>query len=158
MLWEWWSISGKTSKRLKFVGMWNLLGIDSACKHTAYLWDIPPIARFMFLPSQYSWLQMTQPFIYIDTPTLHKSDHSWRKRGLKTYKLWYSVLSVHLQGCCDDSLWRPIQWSEGPLYLFRKFCYKTENMNTCIFPMTFECFQPTASTKDSSWGSLILEL
>jgi hypothetical protein len=66
--------------------------------------------------------------------------HSISVSFLKTYKLLYSVLSVHIQGCSEDSLCSPIQWSEAPLYLFRKFCHNTDKGNTCVsqFNMTLE--------------------
>ena len=54
----------------------------------------------------------------IDSTHTHKKRTS--KRGLKTHKLLYSVLSVHFQDCCDDSLCSPIQWTEEPRYLLRK--------------------------------------
>ena len=84
--------------------------------------------------------------------TTHTHFNTWTQKKeniLKTYKLLYSVLSVHFQGCFGDSRWRPIQWPEDPLFLFRKVCQHRKWTLVSLFQMILASGHTTAPSRDN---------
>ena len=80
----------------------------------------------------------------------HNTGTQEKEKQSETCKLLYSVLSVNLQGCSDDSLCRLIQWSEAPVYLFRKAKVPASMQN--FLPSLVSCNWHHLSKSTALWS------
>lgn len=97
-----------------------------------------------------AWSSLSLSCLIATIVNHHNTGTQEKEKQSETCKLLYSVLSVNLQGCSDDSLCRLIQWSEAPVYLFRKAKVPASMQN--FLPSLVSCNWHHLSKSTALWS------